>query len=85
LTRKQARFELTEKAKEAFNTLKQALMDATSLAFPYPDRPCVLDTDASDVGVSQRINENERPLHFSPEFSVLPSEIIALPEGNFLL
>jgi len=48
--------------------LKQELINATSLAFPYPDRPCIVDTDASDVGlgaaISQFVNGIERPIAF---------------------
>jgi len=36
LTRKMARFEWTEEAQQAFNALKKALVEATSLAFPLP-------------------------------------------------
>ena len=49
LTRKQAKFEWTDEAQQAFDALKLALMEATSLAFPHPNLPCLLDTDASDV------------------------------------
>ena len=51
MTRKNVRFEWTEEAQEAFDKLKQALMDAASLAFPHPNVPCIVDTDASDVGI----------------------------------
>jgi len=44
-----ARFEWSEEAQLAFETLKKALVEATSLAFPVPQEPCILDTDASDV------------------------------------
>jgi len=46
LTRKQTRFEWTEESQKAFEALKKALMEATSLAFPYPHVPGTLDTDA---------------------------------------
>jgi len=68
LTRKQAKFEWTREAQEAFDRLKKALVKATSLAFLYPNRPCILDTDASDVAVgavlSQKIDGVERPIAF---------------------
>ena len=47
-----ARFEWTEQAQQAFDALKKALVEATSLTFPLPQEPCMLDTDASDVGGS---------------------------------
>jgi len=63
-----ARFEWSEEAQLAFETLKKALVEATSLAFPVPQEPCVLDTDASDVAVgavlSQRADGIERPIAF---------------------
>ena len=44
------------------------MVEATSLAFPVPQEPCVLDTDASDVAVgavlSQRVDGVERPIAF---------------------
>ena len=46
-----ARFEWSEEAQLAFETLKKALVEATYLAFPVPQEPCVLDTDASDVAM----------------------------------
>jgi len=63
-----ARFEWTEEAQQAFDALKTALIDATSLAFPQPNVPCTCDTDASDVGIggaiSQTIDWVERPIAF---------------------
>lgn len=35
---KSAKFEWTDEAQEAFESLKRALTDVISLAFPYPDR-----------------------------------------------
>jgi len=53
----------------AFDALKLALMEATSLAFPHPNLPCLLDTDASDVAhgavLAQVIDGVERPIAFS--------------------
>jgi len=68
LTRKMARFECTDEAQLAFDELKKALVEATSLAFPLPRKPCILDTDASDVAVgavlSQKVDGVERPIAF---------------------
>jgi len=69
-----ARFEWSEEAQLAFEALKKALVEATSLAFPVPQEPCILDTDASDVAVgavlSQRIGGIERPIFFSRVMNV---------------
>ena len=63
-----ARFELTEEAQQAFEALKKALVEATSLAFPLPQEPCIPDTDASDLALgavlSQKIDGVERPIAF---------------------
>jgi len=63
-----ARFEWTDEAQQAFDALKKALIEATSLAFPLPREPCILDTDASDVAVgavlSQKVDGVERPIAF---------------------
>ena len=68
LTCKQTKFEWGEDAQVAFDALKKALMDATSLAFPIVGLPCILDTDASDVAVgavlSQVIDGREQPIAF---------------------
>jgi len=68
LTKKHIHFHWTEEAQTAFDRLKQELINATSLAFPYPDWPCIVDTDASDVGlgaaISQSIDGIERPIAF---------------------
>ena len=58
LTRIMARFEWTEEAQLAFETLKQALVEATSLAFPVPQEPCVLDTDASNASWASSVHSN---------------------------
>jgi len=68
LTRKNVRFEWFYEAQEAFDKLKKALQETTTLAFPHPDKPCVLDTDASDVAIgavlSQVIDGTEHPIAF---------------------
>ena len=69
LTRKQVtKFEWNDDAQQAFETLKMAIEEATTLAFPFPDRPCTLDTDVSDVALgaalSQTIDGVERPIAF---------------------
>ena len=69
LTKKGNNFRWTDDTQQAFDSLKTALMDATTLAFTYPGIPCIVDSDASDVGIggiaSQVINGQERPIAFS--------------------
>jgi len=68
LTQKNVHFEWSREAQDAFDKLKQALQDATSLAFPHPDIPCIVDSDASDVAIgaalSQVVDGVERPIAF---------------------
>ena len=50
LTRKGTKFTWTDEADEAdeaFARLKTAMLEVSTLAFPCPGRPCILDTDKS--------------------------------------
>ena len=51
LTEKGAEFIWTEGHQESFEELKRLLTSAPILAYPRPDAPFVLDTDASDLGL----------------------------------
>ena len=68
LTRKNTPFTWTDEAQGSFDKLKRALLDAGTLAYPHPDIPCILDTDASNVAVgavlSQVMDGIERPIAF---------------------
>ena len=68
MIKKNTRFEWTDEADEAFRKLKTALMEVPILAFPHPNVPCILDTDASGVALgavlSQVIEGVERPIAF---------------------
>ena len=68
LTRKGVRFVWSSEADDAFVRLKSAMLEVPTLAFPCPDRPCILDTDSSDVAygsvLSQLIDGQERPIAF---------------------
>jgi len=68
LNKKMVRYSWTPQAQDAFERLKQALIDVTSLAFPVPYLPCTLDTDASEVAIgavlSQKIDGEEHPIAF---------------------
>ena len=43
------KFIWSSEADTAFARLKAAMLEVPTLAFPCPDRPCILDTDSSDV------------------------------------
>jgi len=68
LMRKKVHFTWSQEAQQAFDRLKEALMEITSLSFPVPYLPCILDTDASDVAISavlsQKVDDEERPIAF---------------------
>ena len=68
LTRKGIAFHWTDETQLAFDRLKQALQQVDTLAYPHPDFPCILDTDASDVAVgavlSQVVGDVEKPIAF---------------------
>jgi len=68
LTRKGIVFHWTDETQLAFDRLKQALQEVDTLAYPHPDLPCILDTDASDVAVgavlSQVVGGVEKPIAF---------------------
>jgi len=57
LTRKNAPFDWTDETRESFDKLKRGLLDAGILAYPHPDIPCILDTDASDVAVGAVLSQ----------------------------
>jgi len=56
--------------------------EATTLAFPHPDKTCILDTDASDVAIgavlSQVIDGTEHPIAFY-------SRIMSFTQRNYCL
>ena len=68
LTRKGTKFVWSFEADDAFARLKAAMLEVPTLAFSCPDRPCILDTDSSDVAygsvLSQLVDRQERPNAF---------------------
>ena len=68
LTKKGTKFTWTDEADAAFQKLKQCMLEVPTLSFPYPNRPCILDTDSSDVAygsvLSQIVDGHERPIAF---------------------
>jgi len=68
LTKINTPFRWSTEVEHGFQRLKQALLDATTLAFPVPELPCILDTDTSDVAIgavlSQVIDGVERPIAY---------------------
>ena len=52
LTEKNTKFYWDDSCVEAFNTLKEKLIEAPVLAYPQPEGLLILDTDASNVSIS---------------------------------
>jgi hypothetical protein len=69
LTRKYARFEWTENAKTAFQTLRRSLCDTTVLAYPDFQLPFRVKTDASDKALGAVLTQiaegTERPVAYA--------------------
>ena len=59
LLRKNQRFQWKEKHQEAFDSVKQALVDATALAAPNGEGRFVLDTDASAVAIAGILHQEQ--------------------------
>ena len=57
LTEKDVRFEWTSECQNAFSSLKAALKDAPVLKYPDTNKPYILDTDASKVGLGAVLSQ----------------------------
>ena len=70
LTRKGTKFVWSSEGDETFARLKTAMLEFPTLAFSCTDRPCILDTDSSDVAYgsvsSQLVDGQERLIAFFP-------------------
>ena len=75
-----AAFEWTEQHTSAFNDIVEALTTAPVLAYPSPDAPFILDTDASDTAIagvlSQVQNGQERVICYG-------SVVLSAPQKNY--
>lgn len=59
LVEKGRRFQWTDHCQGAFDQLKANLITAPVLAYPDPNKPFILDTDASDVGIGAVVSQEE--------------------------
>ena len=72
MLRKNNQFQWTEEAQAAFEKLKKALVEAQALTLPTEDGRFYLDTDASNVGISAILHQEQewngkkvlRPIYF---------------------
>ena len=93
LMEKEAPFQWTDGCQEAFDNLKMALTSAPILSFPMQDKPFILDTDASGVGIgvvlSQIQDEVEHVIAYysrtlskeERRYCVTRRELLAVVEG----
>ena len=57
-SKKKERVMLMAEAKDAFETLKKACLEAPVLAFPNFDKPFLMETDASKLGLGAVLSKN---------------------------
>ena len=60
LTKKGMKFLWTDETDKAFHKLKECMLDVLTLTFPFPDRPCILDTDSSEVAYGSVLSQSRR-------------------------
>ncbi|GFW60783.1 retrovirus-related Pol polyprotein from transposon 412 [Trichonephila clavipes] len=80
LTESKQKFQWTKECEDSFLQLKEALTSSPILIYPQPDKPFILDTDASNESVgavlSQEIDGQERVV-------VYWSKCLSKPERNY--
>ncbi len=59
LLKKSVHFRWTDEQEEAFNSLKDVLFKAPVLAFPNPDEPYIMDTDASNLAIGAVLSQEQ--------------------------
>ncbi|GFX87454.1 retrovirus-related Pol polyprotein from transposon 297 [Trichonephila clavipes] len=71
LTESKQKFQWTKECEDSFLQLKEALTSSPILIYPQPDKPFILDTDASNESVgavlSQEIDGQERVVAYWPD------------------
>ncbi|GFV75112.1 retrovirus-related Pol polyprotein from transposon 17.6 [Trichonephila clavipes] len=80
LTESKQKFQWTKECEDSFLQLKEALTSSPILIYPQPDKPFILDTDASNESVgavlSQEIDGQERVIAYW-------SKCLSKPERNY--
>ena len=64
--KKKEHVDLTPEAREAFNTLKVACLQAPILAFPDFNKPFLLETDASGKGLGAVLSQKQADRRYHP-------------------
>ena len=93
LLEKDIPFNWTKQCKDSFETLKQLLVSSPILAYPIPEKPYILDIDASHHGIgavlSQEQDGQERPIGYysrtlsksERNYCVTRKELLAVIQG----
>jgi hypothetical protein len=55
LTKNKSKFEWKKCHQDAFDKIKQSIINSVTLVFPSADEPFILDTDASDTAVAAEL------------------------------
>lgn len=66
MTRKGVHFKWDEECQQAFELLKKLLTTAPVLAYPRPDEPFVLETDASILGLGAILSQRQPDSNIHP-------------------
>lgn len=61
---KKKQFQWTTEAQDSFESLKQAMVSTPVLALPNSDKPFVIDTDASDIGIGAVLMQDQQSVAF---------------------
>ncbi|GFU53195.1 retrovirus-related Pol polyprotein from transposon 412 [Trichonephila clavipes] len=89
LTESKQKFQWTKECEDSFLQLKEALTSSPILIYPQPDKPFILDTDASNESVgavlSQEIDGQERVVAYWSKCLSKPEEIIVSLEKSYWL
>jgi hypothetical protein len=87
LTEEKQLFQWTAEVKTAFQTLNRALCASPILAYPQPGERCIVDTDASNVGIggvlSQVQDGKERVIAYYSKTLNKAEKTTASPDANY--
>lgn len=72
LTKTDTLFNFSNQAHSAFRSLKNVFQEDPVLVHSVGDKPCVIDTDASELAISASFSQGDRPIAF--HFRKSPSQ-----------
>ena len=77
-------FHWTDQAQQAFEKLKQAMIDAPVLALPNFDRPFSIETDACETGIGAVLVQDSHPLAYFSKALGVRNQKLSTYEKEFL-